>query len=160
MRPSRSSGIGDRTVGGQVARTAREVGDGAHFGLFDDLRFDALADIAAGDAVHMLQRLVGVRNSEKGRHRRPVLQAFSGNRHIGSAKLHAVDEVDFLAERFIREDFDLHPTVGKRLHLLAEFHRCLVPDVFLVREVAKFQRDVGGHRRACEHDTSQSGHHR
>ena len=44
---------------------------------------------------------------------RPVLEAFARDCHIDSTKLHAVNQVDFLAKRFIREDLNFNTPVGK-----------------------------------------------
>ena len=133
----------DLLVRGQVARTTGEIGDGADLGTGNDLGLDLLADLARGDLVHLFQRVIGVRHGQQRRHRRPVLQAFAGDGHVGGAKLHAVDQVDFLAKRLVGENLHLDPALGQAGDILGEFQRGLVPAVFLVREVAELQRDLG-----------------
>ena len=139
---------GDGAVGRQVARAAREIGQGADVGIGDDLGLDLVADLARGDLVHVLQRAVGIGQRQQRGLGRPVLQAFAGDGHVGGAQLHAVDDVDLLAQGFVRKDLDLDPALGPGGDLLGEMQGGLVPDVFLVGQVAQLQRDVGGHRGA------------
>ena len=129
----------DFTVGSEVARTAGKIGKRTHLRLGDNFRLNVFAYRAGRDFVHIIQRLIRIRDGQKRRFGRPVLQALTGNRHINRAKLHPVDEVNLLAERVIRENLNLNATIGQPGNFLGKLERAFVPRVLLVGDMAELQ---------------------